>query len=62
MIQSELNFMTQSNEFTHQLESKLQWTAYKALFLFFSLCPLLTKPKRLEDGNEGEYQQTLPAY
>ena len=53
MIQSELNFMTQSNEVTHQLESKLQWTAYKALFLFFSLCPLLTKPKRLEDGNEN---------
>ena len=31
--------MTQSNEFTHQLESKLQLTAYKALPLFFSLCP-----------------------
>ena len=54
MIQSELNFMTQSNEFTHQLESKLQWTAYKALPLFFSLCPSIvpiTKPKRLENGN-----------
>ena len=31
--------MTQSNEFTHQLESKLQLTAYKALPLFFSLSP-----------------------
>ena len=55
MIQSELNFMTQSNEFTHQLESKLQWTAYKALPLFFRSAllsyPLLTKPKQLENGN-----------
>ena len=41
MIQSELNFMTLSNEFTHQLESKLQWTAYKALPLFFSPSPFI---------------------
>ena len=54
MIQSEFYFMTNCNEFTLQLESKLQWTGYKALTLFFRSfyrTSLFTKHKRLEDSN-----------
>ena len=63
--------MTQSNEFTHQLESKLQLTAYKALPLFFFALPFYRTRYLLnlnalemvtETLHEGEYQQTLPAY
>ena len=63
--------MTNCNEFTHQLESKLQWTGYKALTLFFPLCPsiahrYLVNLNALKIATEtlqkAEYQQTLPAY